>query len=447
MGVLQRLSDWVSGKQDTTLEAVAYNRSKSDVTTRLSPATLTPQDISVALDAAARGNRARIGRIHDLMFASDTDIRAAAGQLKSAVAQTEFQTTPGDDSDGAKQEADELNVMLLELPVRRLKAYAVDAWLRGGGLVENVWNPAGEIPRRVTGWRFVPEQRIRQDEVTGETAFAASVQAEKGTPVSAYDRGKWITIDPDPDLAAFELRGVAAALRSLYFARLNVMGWWGQRLERFGMPIPVVKSSGSGQAKAKQMIQEFGASMGLSIGLQDEATVVGGDSAVGATSPHAEFMLRTGQMAFLATLGESQTGIIEQGAGSKQSAETQRAIARYVIADVCALIAEAVARDFIAPWREIRGYAGKWPAPKWAADLDEQTDALVFDDLVTRAKAHGVLVSETYYRDQTRLPAPKEGETPLGVAAPAARPVASDPMRAEAEIARRQARAESEAVA
>ena len=417
MGVLQRLSDWVSGKQDTTLEAVAYNRSRSDVTTRLSPATLTPTDISVALDAAARGNRARIGRIHDLMFASDTDIRAAAGQLKSAVAQTEFQTTPGDDSDGAKQEADELNVMLLELPVRRLKAYAVDAWLRGGGLVENVWNPAGEIPRRVTGWRFVPEQRIRQDEVTGETAFAASVQAEKGTPVSAYDRGKWITIDPDPDLAAFELRGAQAALCGLYLARLDAMGTWCQRLERFGMPIPVVKSSGSGQAKAKQMIQEFGAAMGISAGLQDEVTIVGGDSAVGATSPHAEFMLRTAQMAFLAVLGESQTGIIEQGAGSKQSADTHAGVAEWVVYDVCSLISESFARDFIAPWREIRGYAGRWPAPKWTADLEEPNDALLFDDLVTRAQGKGVDVSKRYYREMTGLPEPGDGEEPLGAKA------------------------------
>ena len=418
MGVLQRFADWVGGgKADTTLESVAYNRATGDVVTRVRTSTLSREDLTTALDAAARGNRASLARIHDVMTTCDADIRAAVGQLRTAVASTDFVLTPGDDSDGAKAEADELAAMMGALPVRRAKAYAVDAWLRGSGLIENVWNPAGELPRRVTGWRFVPEQRIRHDQTTGEAAFATSTTAEKGQPVSTFDAGKWVVIDPDPDLAAFELRGAQAALCGLYLARLDAMGTWCQRLERFGMPIPVVKSSGSGQAKAKQMIQEFGAAMGISAGLQDEVTIVGGDSAVGATSPHAEFMLRTAQMAFLAVLGESQTGIIEQGAGSKQSADTHAGVAEWVVYDVCSLISESFARDFIAPWREIRGYAGRWPAPKWTADLEEPNDALLFDDLVTRAQGKGVDVSKNYYREMTGLPEPRDGEEPLGAKA------------------------------
>ncbi len=424
MGVLQFIASKFAGKPDTTLEAVAYNRDKNDQTSRTKTSTLSGTDVTTALDAAARGNRAYLARIHDVMFATDPEIRAASRQLISGVASTEFALTPGDDSDGAKAEAAELAAMLEALPLRRAKGYAAMAWLRGGGLIENVWNDPGAVPRTVTGWKFVPEQRIRHDQATGETSFATSTMSEKGTPVSAYDRGKWITIDPDPDLAAWELKGASAALLDIYLGRLDVLGWWKQRLERFGMPIPVVKSSGAGQARAKTMIENFGAAMGLSIGLQDEATVVGGDSAVGATSPHAEFMRYTAQMAFLATIGESQTAIIEVGAGSKASAETQAGIARYVIYDVCALIAEAFARDFIAPWREIRGYAGRWPAPKWIADLEEPEDAILFDDLVTRAKGHGIRISETYYRDMTGLPAPKDGEEPLGAAQPATGPVA-----------------------
>lgn len=418
MGVLQRLAAWAGGgKADTTLESVAYNRTNGDVVTRVKTSTLSRDDLTTALDAAARGNRAYLARIHDVMLASDADIRAAVGQLRTAVASTDFVLTAGDDSDGAKAEAEELAAMLAALPLRRAKAYSVDGWLRGAGLIENVWNPSRELPRRITGWRFVPEQRIRHDQATGETAFATSATNEKGQPVSTFDAGKWITIDPDPDLAAFELRGAQAALCGLYLARLDAMGTWCQRLERFGMPIPVVKTSGAGQAKAKQMIQEFGAAMGMSVGLQDEVTIVGGDSAVGATSPHAEFMLRTAQMAFLAVLGESQTGIIEQGAGSKQSADTHAGVAQWVVYDVCSLIAEAFARDLIAPWREIRGYAGRWPAPKWTADLEEPDDALLFDDLVTRAQGKGVDVSKTYYREMTGLPEPKDGEEPLGTSA------------------------------
>lgn len=426
VGVLRRIADWVEGgSQPTSLDAVAYNRSSGDVSTRIRTSSLSRLDLTTALDAAARGNRAYLARIHDVMFASDPDIRAACGQIRTAVSSTDFCLTPGDDSDGAKAEVDELSLMLSTLPVRRAKAYAVDAWLRGSGLIENVWNAPEQTPRAVIGWRFVPEARIRHDQITGGTGFALTDMAERGAPVSSYDRGKWITIDPDPDLAAFELRGAQAALCGLYLARLEVMGQWCQRLERFGMPIPVIKSAGSSQAAAKKMIQEFGAAMGISAGLQDEVSIVGGDTAVGATSPHAEFMLRTAQMAFLAVLGESQTGIIEQGAGSKQSADTHAGVAAWVVYDVCSLIAEAFARDFIAPWRELRGYEGRWPAPKWTADLEEPNDALLFDDLVTRAKGKGVSVSETYYREMTGLPAPKDGEAPLGVAVgPAAGPVA-----------------------
>lgn len=428
MGVLTAFRDWFGGASAVPLgrDEITYQRSRRDLTTRLRLADLKPSDLIAALDAAALGNRYTLARIHNSMLAVDTDIRAAVRQLKSAVASTEFKVQPGDDGDQAKAEADELGAMLTGLPVRSLKEYAVEAWIRGVGLVENVWNDPAELPRVVTSWRFVPEERIRHNDTTAELAFAASNGDSRGTPLSAFERGKWIGLEPDVWVSDLSLRGVAPALHREFMFRLDVLGWWTQRLERFGMPVPALGWENAAQkAAADEAIQTWAAAGGFSFKKGTELQLHGGDTAVGATSPHAEFMLRSAQRIFVAILGESQTGIIEQNAGSKQSADTQHEVMRYVVADLCAFVEDAVRSGLIEPWRELRGYAGRWPAPRWVADLEEPEDAVAFDELVGRAAQKGVAVSENLYRERTRLPAPKPGETPLGVQVPAPAPAAT----------------------
>lgn len=426
MGLLQTFRGWLGAGETPVglgLQEVSYQRSQRDQTSRLRLSDLTPADLTAALDAAAYGNRYQLARIHNAMLSVDPDIRAAVRQLTSAICATDFKVTPGDDSEPAKQEADELAAMLGSLPVRQAKAYAVEAWIRGAGLVENLWNDPADLPRAVTGWRFVPEERIRNDRQTGEIAFAGSNGSGTGTPISAFERGKWIVLEPDRHLADYALRGVAPSLHREFLAHLDVFGWWLQRIERFGMPIPALEWETSAQkAAADDAIRNWSAAGGFSFKKGSTLNVHGGDSAVGATSPHAEFMLRSAQRVFLAVLGESQTGIIEQGAGSKQSADTQHAVMRYVVEDVCAFLEEAVSAGLIGPWREIRGNAGRWPAPKWCADLEEPGDAESFDRLVDAAAKKGVFVSENVYRERTGLPAPKPGESPVGASAADQRP-------------------------
>lgn len=430
MGLIQRtataVKSWFGAGESPAgrgIDEVSYQRTQRDVSSRLRLADLKPADLTAALDQAALGNRYQLARIHNSMLAVDSSIRAAVSQLRSSICATEFELQPGDDSDGAKGEVEELKAMLGALPVRDLKSYSVEAWIRGVGLVENVWNPAGSLPRTVTGWAFVPEERLRHDRTTGELAFASSNTSTTGTPVSAFERGKWIRLEPDRHLADFAMRGVVPALHREFLGGLDVAGWWLQRIERFGMPVPALQYATAAQKpSAEAAIRGWGAAGGFSFPAGAELKVYGGDTAVGATSPHAEWMLRSAQRVFLAVLGESQTGIIEQNAGSKQSADTQHAVMRYVVEDVCAFLEAAVADGFIAPWREIRGYAGKWPAPRWCADLDENEDAAAFDSLVDSAAKKGVYVSENVYRERTGLPAPKPGEAPVAPAAMDQRP-------------------------
>lgn len=420
MGLLKTFRSWLgAGEQPAGLglSEVTYQPSQRDNASRLRLGGLKPADLTAALDAAALGNRYNLARIHNAMLTVDPGIRAAVSQLRSAIASVEFKLEPGDDSPGAKTEAEELAAMLGSLPLRALNGYAVGAWIRGAGLAENVWNPSEALPRAVVGWRFVPEERLRHDRTTGELAYATSNGASTGTPVSAFERGKWIVFEPDSFVADHSLRGVAPALHREFTSGLDVFGWWLQRIERFGMPVPVATSKTAAAKKtADAAISNWGAAGGFSVLEGSSIDINGGDTAVGATSPHAEWMLRSAQRVFLAVLGESQTGIIEQNAGSKQSAETQHAVMRYVVEDVCAYIADAVHAGLIAPWREIRGNAGRGPAPRWSADLEEYDDAEAFDRLVTAAAGKGVYVSENLYRDRTGLPAPKPGEKPLGAA-------------------------------
>lgn len=426
MGLLQTFRGWFGAGETPVglgLEEVSYQRTQRDQTSRLRLSDLGPSDLTAALDSAANGNRYALARIHNAMFAVDPDIRAAVRQLTSAICATDFKVTPGDDSEPAKKEADELAAMLASLPVRQLKSYAVKSWIRGVGLVENVWNDTAEMPRAVRSWRFVPEERLRHDRDTGELAFASSNGSGAGMPLSAFERGKWIVLEPDTDVADYALRGVAPALHREFTAHLDVFGWWLQRIERFGMPIPALEWETSAQkAAADAAIRGWSAAGGFSFKKGSTLTVHGGDTAVGATSPHAEFMLRSAQRVFLAVLGESQTGIIEQGAGSKASSDTQHTVMRYVVEDVCAFLEEAVASGFIEPWREISGAVGRWPAPKWGADLEEPADAEAFDRLVDAAAKKGVQVSENVYRERTGLPAPKPGEKSVGATAGDQRP-------------------------
>ncbi len=425
MGLLRTVRGWVGAGQEPAglgLTEISYQQTERDFSSRLTLATLTPTDLTAALNSAASGNRYSIARIHNAMFAVDPDIRAAVKQLTSAVCAVDFRVAPGDDSDPAKAEADELSAMLATLPVRQFKAYAVGAWMRGAGLIENVWSDPERLPRTVDSWRFVPEERLRYSG-SGELAFATSNSAGSGQPLSTFERGKWISLEPDAHVADYSLRGIAPALHREFMARLDVFGWWQQRIERFGMPVPALEwETASQKAAADTAIKGWAAAGGFSFKKGSTLTVHGGDTAVGATSPQAEFMLRSAQRIFLAVLGESQTGIIEQGAGSKMSADTQHTVMRYVIEDLCAFIEEAFGRGLIEPWREIRGNAGRWPAPRWAADLEEPGDAEAFDRLVDSAAAKGVRVSENVYRERTGLPAPKPGETPVGASAGDQRP-------------------------
>jgi hypothetical protein len=404
------------------LPAQAYLRSVQDQQPRLSLQTLTADMFVAASAAMTLGNPSPMARINDAMLQTDPEIKAALKQLKTAVGGVEFTPTPPNDSDIAAEIAEGLRVALADprLNLRALKGWIVEHRIRGGGIVEAVWNDPSEEQRTWERFVTVPQQRFRLNRVTGEPQFAATPYVYQGTNVSDYDLGKWIVVTPDLHVQDFALRGITAAMLNDWFGRMNVMGWWQQSLERDAMKILVGKAGSDADAESMDYAFKNRGAAGAFLVRDPQSSVsaLEGTLSRSGISPYGEFMTHTAQRMFLALLGESQTGIVEKNAGSTQSADSQHAIARYVIEDLCNDISFIGTRDLFAPWVAMNyGEENLVNAPVWTAKLDEPIDIVALNEAIAGRPAN-VKLGVGWYRKATQWPEPLPTEEPLDAPLP-----------------------------
>lgn len=432
-----RFADWVrngawgliSQADPVPLTAAAYLRSVQDQQPRLSLQTLDPAMFVAAQSQMTLGNPSPMARINDAMLQTDPEIKAAVKQLKSAIGGVEFVVTPANDSPIAATIADELSDVMDKpaLGVRSLKGWIVEHRIRGGGLIEAVWNDPTELVRTWERFVAVPQQRARFNRVTGEMQFAATPYVFQGTNVSDYETGKWIVVQPDMHVQDFALRGICPALINDWFGRMNVMGWWNQSLERDAMKTLVGKAGSDADAKALDLAFKNRGAAGAFLIRDPLSSVMAleGTLSRSGTSPYGEYMTHTAQRMFLALLGESQTGIIEQNAGSKQSADTHKQIADYVIEDVCNNISHIVERDLFAAYVLLNyGEQNLENTPSWEAKLDEPVDIISLNAAIASRPAN-VTLGVNWYRQQTQWPAPQPDDEPLASSAGSPPPAAA----------------------
>lgn len=392
------------------LQAPAYIRNTQDLTQRLSLQRLTAEQIIAAQDQMTDGNPSEMARISDALFQTDPEIKAALKQLKTAIGGVEFNVVPPNDSKKASMIAEDLRVTLTNptLNMRGVKGWIIEARARGGGLIESVWNDP-KVPKRTwVEFKAVPQQRVRFNRSTGELQFAATPYAFQGRDVSDYDKGKWISVQPDTQVQDYALRGVVPALLNDWYGRLNAMGWWNQSLERDAMKTLVGRAGSDADAQALDYAFRNRGAAGAFL-IRDpnsEVTSLDGTLSRSGVSPYGEYMTHTAQRMFLALLGESQTGIIEQNAGSKQSASTQHDIARYVIEDVCTDIGFIATRDLFAPFVLMNyGEEHLTDVPSWEPKIDEPIDIVDLNKAVGTRPAN-VTLGVNWYRQQTQWPEP-----------------------------------------
>jgi Protein of unknown function (DUF935) len=419
-GILGRALDFFRGSgipAPVPLQSAAYARDVRDQVPRVSIQSLTAADFTTAFSAYTLGNPYLMSRLVDLMLSSDPEIRAALKQLKTSIGRVPFIVNAANDSTIAQKIADGLRTAIENpsLNVRRLKRWIVEGHVRGVGLIEAVWNPVTEPIRTWERFTVVPQQRIRLNRSSGEVQFASSPFVFQGLDVSMYDRGKWIVVQPDEHISDFGLRGVAPALVADWFGRLNVMGWWNMALERDAMKTLVGKAGSDADAVALDLaFKNRGAAGAYLIRNKDsdvkELAAAQGRSGV---SLFGEYMTHTGQRLFLALLGESQTGIIEKDAGSKQSADTQHEVADSVYEDLCEDIAFVGRRDLFVPWViQNHGIENVANTPTWEPQLDDAVDVVALNEAIA-GRPKNVQLGKSWYYKQTQWSPPAAGEEPL----------------------------------
>jgi hypothetical protein len=430
MGVVATFADYFRGAFGAVnntavpvpLQARAYVRQVQDLQQRLSLQQLSRDMIISAQADTTLGNPSPMAKISDALLQTDPEIKAAVKQLKTAVAGVEFVVSPPNPSAIAQKIADDVRLQMERptLGIRVLKGWIVEGRIRGLGLVETIWNDPSEPKRTWERFVAVPQQRTRFNRWTGEAQFAQTPYVFQGTDVSLYDVGKWLVVAPDQHIQDFALRGIIPALLSDWFGRLNVMGWWNICLERDAMHTLIGKAGSDRDAVALDAAFRNRGTAGAFLIRDDKSSVTQLEATMARSgiSPYGEYMTHTAQRMFLALLGESQTGIIEKDSSSKQSADTHKEVADYVIEDVCGDVSEIIGRDLFTPYAILNyGEENRENAPKWVAKLDEPVDIVSLNSAISTRPAN-VKLGVDWYRKQTTWPAPLTGEEALDAPLP-----------------------------
>lgn len=381
--------------------------------------------ITARRTANLQGNMAFLADIIALMRCIDPTIKAARSQRISGVTSTPWAITPADDSNEAAQYADEFDTMLRrpEVGFDRYLEGAVDKRLEGGGLIENVWNDPNESgPRYIQEFATLPLQRLRYDRTTGIPAFAPRTIDWWGKPVSDFEPGKFSVFLVDEDILDFGERGTYRTILSDWYGRMQVFSWWLQGIERYGLPFIVGQSDNATERdNLKTNLRDLGSLGALITGAATKIEAKYQDFQQGRNgSAHQEFMLRTDQRIFLAFLGESQTGIIENRAGSQQSSNAQREVAKDVLQADWRAIEKVVRKDIAAPWTMANHGVEKLAlTPFLRADIRDSVDLVAFGQGVELALKNGVPdLPVDWYRDIMRAPKATEGQEVLKAPAP-----------------------------
>lgn len=421
MGIVAKFADFVSRNGPwgmvnqavpVPLAAQAYMRSVQDQQQRLSLQTLDASMFVAAAASMTLGNPSPMARIYDAMLQTDPEIKAAVKQLKTAIAGVEFVVTPPNDSKKASMIAADLDEVMDQpkLDIRNLKSWIVEHRIRGGGLIEAVWNDPKEKERSWERFIVVPQQRARFNRVTGEMQFAMTPYVFQGTDVSEFPEGKWLVVQPDQHVQDFALRGVAPALLNDWFGRMNVMGWWNQSIERDAMKTLVGKAGSDADADAMDTAFKNRGAAGAFLIRDPNSSVSALEGTVtrSGLSPYGEYMSATAHRLFLALLGESQTGIATSG--GKQTASIQEQVATYVIEDVCNDISHVVNRDLFAVYVKTKyGEENLVNCPSWEPKLKEPVDVAALNSAISTRPAN-VALGVGWYREQTQWPEPDKGE-------------------------------------
>lgn len=406
-------------KLRTGLRFTFGTRKSGDHVQRILPSNLTPANISTYLSKAGQGDLAGMADVYDVMPAMDPAIRGARRQLVAGILATEWRLTPGDSSDASKQIAQELEADLKrpDTGFAAVLEALIDGTLRGTAIVEVVWNAQTETRRPL---KFLPiaQQRHRVNPDTGELGISESKGSSSAVALSdpSFAKGKFISYSPglpmDPSLW-----GTYRSILNDFLGRLNAMGWWTIRLERYGVGILTGEYTDEpGRQSMEDAAAGFGAA-GAFFGPAGSKLSVFEPS---IEAPHPRYLEETAKRIAIAINGQTQTTDIAKGSGSKASAQVHRLVQKDVLVDTWRQISDVLERDLLVPWLRMRALGGV-ACPKFTPDLDEAQDVAA---LGAGAKAWAELIplSPAQLYEMSGFAQPAEGEVPVTFSQPAPAP-------------------------
>jgi hypothetical protein len=344
-----------SGKEFLPFQAV-YKRVLRDQVALVNMQTLSLATIRSAKMSATRGQMNLLGDVYSTVKTCDPVMKAARAQRLNGVARTFRDITPSGDTPAQSQSCDLVKAMFAKPRAASITAMAraiTEVALEGGGFVETIWNDPkasiadGDKSRFPVKFMPVPMKRLRYGPDGGQRFAENSTDpVDKATPFENFKEGTFIPVIVDEEILDFGDRGSYRSLLSDSYARIKLFAAWLSALERYANPIPV----GKGKLKSSRKLlsdafENLGSSGAIVTDYDSDVQLVYSTVAQRGSGPYTEFLMKTDQRIFLALLGESQTGMIEPGAGSVASSMTHREVAQDVVE---------------ADWELISALASRW---------------------------------------------------------------------------------------
>lgn len=390
---------------DSSLEKPLFVWNQNDRTAYLDQTQISPETIQAARTAAVYGNLFQVARINDLMISTDPFIKGARLQRKSGVSSVKWGIKAANDTPEAEEIADAVREACdaPDASFVQLIHAIVEGILRGVGLIEVIWSPAGDETfgkyRRWIGFEPIPQARLRWN-LDGEFAFADTITAFQGMPVSGMPRGKFIPITTETDVPAYGLRGYYPAIWSPWLDRVYGRKWRRTSTERFGAPIPIAKFGNEAQAtKMKEALENWGANGSFIIPKESEFDLKYGPTS-GQNDPQRLFMLDAADEISVCFVGQQQTMQIRAGAGSKASAGVQNLVRLDILIADWAIIMHLVRMHLFASFVEQNFGPEKISlTPKLVPDLEEAIDVLKVAQASQILVNLGLEIPKSYFYD------------------------------------------------
>lgn len=410
----------------------AYVPNFTDRQQRITQDVVTVDRIESALYQAWLGYMAPLAEINDLIFVHPI-IKGLRTQLKAGIKRVAPQVNPPTNVDPgrvalAQTIADDVRNEIenrADAPFSQVVGDRVECALRGGGLIETLWERTPDNRWHWAGFSLVPQQRMRFDRYSGEPAFAETAFQYFGEPVSNFPRGTFIVVTPEKEVPDFSKRGTCRSILTDWFAMQNCAGWWQSDLEFTGSPfVAATYDSDADRETMNRALAEMGAGGKISYRKGGDLKIVERQARTGPKgSPHNEFETTRIQRCSIAFLGETQTVTVSADQGSQQSVDQMADVALDVVAAHWEDILADVRRDLVQIYVELNyGLENADLTPTLAVDLEEPAAAGETLDAYAKGGAIGIEIGEDYARKQLKWPKPGPGEKVLGTPAAEAAP-------------------------